>query len=214
MRYIHTILALSIFLLSCKKSATPEPIPTVTIGSQVWMLKNLDVTNYSNGEPIPYVPDSATWAKLTTGAWCYYNNDPSLNNTYGKLYNWYAVNDARGLAPAGFHVPSDAEWTTLSTFLGGDSVAGGKLKERGIIHWKSSNTAGTNSSGLTCLPGGSRYYNGVFYYIGIYGFWWSSTRSTISSGTAWSRNLRTDFEGIDRSPGDKEDGYSVRCLKD
>ncbi|NQW78846.1 MAG: fibrobacter succinogenes major paralogous domain-containing protein, partial [Chitinophagaceae bacterium] len=97
---------------------------SILIGTQNWMDKNLNVSTYQNGDIIQYVSDPAAWAALTTGAWCYYNNDPANNAIYGKLYNWYAVNDLRGLAPKGWHIPTDAEWTTLSTTLGGDAIAG------------------------------------------------------------------------------------------
>jgi len=117
------------------------------------MCKNLDVDHYRNGDPIPEVQDSAQWVNLKTGAWCYYNNSDSLGKIYGKFYNWYAVNDPRRLAPIGYHVPSDAEWTVLSTFLGGNKGSGGKMKETDTTHWSSPNKGATNSSGFTALPG-------------------------------------------------------------
>jgi uncharacterized protein (TIGR02145 family) len=127
---------------------------TVTIGTQVWMVENLKTTKYRNGDPIPNVTGNA-WAALTTGAYCWYNNDAATYKaTYGALYNWYAVADSRNIAPTGWHVPTDAEWTTLTTFLGGESVAGGKLKETGTNHWTSPNTGATNETGFTALPGG------------------------------------------------------------
>ena len=157
---------------------TPQDT-TVSICDQVWMKKNLDVDHYRNGDPIPQVTDPTQWANLTTGAWCYYNNDPANRTTYGKIYNWYAVNDSRGLAPVGWHIPTDAEWTELENCLGGESVAGGKMKETGTTHWLSPNTGATNESGFTALPGGSRsYMNGLYYEIGQSGAWWSSTEFT------------------------------------
>src|ERR1035437_8570614 len=146
---------------SCKKTNTNPPtppvsIPSVTICTQVWMLKNLDVSTYRNGDLIPKVTTTTAWDALTTGAWRWCNNDPAMGVIYGKLYNWYVVNDPRGLAPTGWHVPSDAEWTTLSTCLGGYAVAGGAMKETGTTHWTSPNTGATNSSGFTGLPGGGR----------------------------------------------------------
>jgi uncharacterized protein (TIGR02145 family) len=145
---------------------------------KVWMRKNLDVRTYRNGDKIPHVKSKAIWDTLTTGAWCWYNNDSATGAAYGKLYNWYAVNDPRGLAPTGWHVPSDAEWDTLSTFLGGDGYAGGKMKETGTTHWWDPNADATNSSGFTALPGGTRYYLGEFFDAGGYGYWWSSTEAT------------------------------------
>ena len=130
---------------------------TPTSCGQTWMLKNLDVDRYRNGDPIPKVTDPSIWTSLTTGAYCYYNNDSATYAaTYGKLYNWYAVHDPRGLAPEGWHIPSDAEWATLETCLGGSSVAGGKMKETGTTHWTAPNTDATNSSGFAGLPGGFR----------------------------------------------------------
>lgn len=192
--------------------AVPTHYPSVTICSQKWMDKNLDVTTYRNGDTISYVTDPAAWAALITGAWCYYNNDPSTNATYGKLYNWYAVNDTRGLAPAGWHVPSDAEWTTLVTCLGGSSVAGGKMKVTGTTTWASPNTGATNTSGWAGLPGGYRTNDGTFYNVGSNGYWWSSTEA--NTALAWYRNLYYDFGNITRFSYDKQVGFSVRCLRD
>lgn len=185
---------------------------TVTIGNQVWMAKNLDVDHYRNGDLIPEVKDSAQWANLTTGAWCYYNNDTANGAIYGKLYNWHAVNDSRGLAPDGWHVPSDAEWTLLSTYLGGESVAGGKLKEAGTTHWQSPNKDATNEIGFTALPCGIRYWYGAFNGIGLWGNWWSSTEYGTSN--AWFRGLGCDYSYLYRYSIDKEEGFSVRCVKD
>ena len=193
---------------------TLASMPSVTICTQVWMLKNLDVSTYRNGDPIPQVTDSIQWANLTTGAWCYYNNDPANGVTYGKLYNWYAVNDPRGLAPTGWHVPSDAEWNTLSTCLGGYAVAGGAMKETGTTHWTSPNTGATNSSGFTGLPGGARDFNGTFSNVGNSGIWWSSTG--INTTYAWYSFLyyfngsiiRTNYNMTNYN---KRDGFSVRA---
>jgi uncharacterized protein (TIGR02145 family) len=182
------------------------------IGSQVWMLRNLDVTTYRNGDPIPQVTDATEWAGLTTGAWSYYNNDPANGVVYGKLYNWYAVNDSRGLAPTGWHVPSDTEWTTLTDYLGGESVAGGPMKEVGTTHWTAPNTGATNSSGFTGFAGGTRFSNGAFYNIGINGSWWSSTE--YSSTDAWYRYLYFSTSNVYRISLNKANGYFVRCIKD
>jgi uncharacterized protein (TIGR02145 family) len=176
------------------------------------MPKNLDVAFYRNGDPIQQVTDPAAWDGLTTGAWCYYNNDPILGNKYGKLYNWYAVNDPRGLAPQGWHVPSDAEWTTLATTLGGASVAGGKMKEPGTSNWFFPNTGADNSSGWTGLPGGFRYNVGSFDFIGSSGFWWSS--SETNTPFAWVRFLDYYDGSLFRNYFNKQNGFSVRCLRD
>lgn len=182
---------------------------SVTIGAQEWMTENLKVTNYRNGDAIPNVSNSALWGILTTGAWCYYNNDPQFNNPYGKLYNWYAVNDPRGLAPAGWHIPSDAEWTVLVNYLGGSSAAGAKLKESGSIHWQQPDSS-SNSSCFTALPGGNCNPSS-FIYINYYGFWWSS--SDAGSAGAWFFDINHNNSFTDRGTGPKTDGYSIRCIK-
>ena len=199
-------------------------LPNVTIGTQVWTNKNLDVTTYRDGTPIPEVTDPAAWAGLTTGAWCYYNNDPANGAIYGKLYNWYAVagihdNDPNTpnkiLAPQGWHVPSDAECTKLTTFLGGTSIAGGaggKLKETGYLHWQIPNSAATNSSGFTCLPGGYRYNYGTFIYINKQGGWWSSSENLATS--AWNLILRYDSIDHNRYAPPKKNALSVRLIRD
>jgi uncharacterized protein (TIGR02145 family) len=190
---------------------------TVTIGSQVWMKENLKTSKYRNGNPIPTNLSDADWQNTTIGAYAIYNNDVANNTTYGKLYNWYAVTDPRGLCPAGWHLPSDAEWTTLENFLGGASVAGGKMKSTGTIEggtglWYSPNQDATNSSGFTGLPGGSRFFNGSYGSFGFYGFWWSSTE--FSSTVAWNRNLDYFNGNSGRSNDFKSNGLSVRCLRD
>ena len=187
--------------------------PANTICTQQWMDKNLEVTTYRNGDPIPYVTDPVAWAALTTGAWCYYNNDPSNNATYGKLYNWYAVNDPRGLAPAGWHVPSTTEWTTLETCLGGPTVAGGKMKVNGTTTWQSPNTGASNSSGFAGHPGGYRdELNGSYGFIGQYGNWWSSTQSGPSN--AFFRYLYYADASFYVFSLPKQRGQFVRCIKD
>ncbi|MBU3714533.1 MAG: hypothetical protein FGM46_06245, partial [Ferruginibacter sp.] len=178
-------------------ASVPDALPTIQIGTQKWMSKNLDVAFYRNGDPIPQVTDPTAWASLTTGAWCYYNNDPIQGNKYGKLYNWYAVNDPRGLAPQGWHIPTDAEWTMLATTLGGASLAGGKMKEPGTLNWTTPNTGADNSSGFAGLPGGYRYDAGTFYNIGSFGGWWSSTES--STVRAWCRSLDYGYGDVYRS---------------
>ena len=176
------------------------------------MLNNLEVTTYRNGDPIPQVTDPAAWGLLSTGAWCYYNNNSANGPVYGKLYNWYAVNDPRGLAPAGWHVPSDGEWTTLSTCLGGDLIAGGPMKEIGTTHWTPPNTGATNSSGFTGLPGGGRGDDGTFSRVGNGGYWWSSTEHFQT--VAPYRYLYYDGGDIDGDNFSKRCGLSVRCLRD
>ena len=186
---------------------------TIQIGTQVWMAENLKTTHYNDGVSIPLVTDATTWTSLSTPGCSWYNNDPTtMKATYGAIYNWYTVNTGK-LCPSGWHVPTDAEWTTLTTWLGGESVAGGKLKETGTNHWVSPNTGATNTSGFTALPGGGRSNSGSFDFIGIYGYWWSSTENDISS--AWCRNLYYSFNSVFRySFFYKPFGFHVRCLKD
>lgn len=193
----------------------------ITIGTQTWTTQNLDVTTYRDGTPIPQVTDPTQWTNLTTGAWCYYNNTTANGTTYGKLYNWYAVlgihdtdtsTPNKILAPQGWHVPSDAEWTTLTTFLGGESLAGGKMKSTGTTIWLSPNTGATNSSGFTGLPGGYRNYDGTFKDTGGLGNWWSS--SEFDRSIAWYRFLNYDNARTDRKIHVGRSGFSVRCLRD
>ena len=195
-------------------SSSFVPMPAIVIGTQQWMRENLDVLTYRNGVVIPQVTDPTAWAALTTGAWCYYNNDPLNGAIYGKLYNWYAVKDITngGLAPTGWHIPTDAEWTTLGTLLGGDAVAGGKMKTTGTTRWAAPNTAATNESGFAGLPGGLRNYDGAFYNVGNFGYWWSSTESLTTS--AWLRYLDYNNGFIYRNFDNKKIGFSVRCLRD
>ncbi|HEX5152597.1 MAG TPA: fibrobacter succinogenes major paralogous domain-containing protein [Parafilimonas sp.] len=194
-------------------STQPSKIPSVIIGAQVWMKNNLNVSRYRNGDKIPQVKDSVKWATLTTGAWCWYNNDSATGAVYGKLYNWYAIHDPRGLAPAGWHIPSSSEWLAASTFLGTNAHnAGGKMKETGTDHWLDPNVEATNSSGFTALPGGYRSTIGQFCYINFLGLWWTSTEA--GSKYAWCRRLHSYGGFIDSMSYEKQRGFSVRCVKD
>ena len=208
------IIGISLLLASCETKIKKEnnvKIESVKIGTQIWMQRNLDVDHYRNGDSIPEVRDSAIWSKLRTGAWCYYNNDLANGKIYGKLYNWYAVNDSRGLAPKGWHVPDYEEWTELEDSLGGWKIAGGKLKEKDTLNWLKPNTGATNESGFTALPGGCRLESGKFFFIGKHGKWWSSTMK--DSITVRYRNLLYDYDDFYNFWADKEFGFSVRCVK-
>jgi uncharacterized protein (TIGR02145 family) len=183
----------------------------VTIGTQVWMAENLKTTKYNDGSAIPLVTDYNTWGDLKTPGYCWFNNDIFYKNTYGALYNWFAVNTGM-LAPIGWHVPSDAEWSVLTTFLGYEDVAGGKMKETGTSHWKAPNQGATNTSSFTGLPGGYRDYNGIFTDLGDRaGFW---TTSTANTGDAWLRELHFSYQTVNRYDWYQVHGYSVRCIKD
>jgi uncharacterized protein (TIGR02145 family) len=185
---------------------------SVKICNQIWMRYNLDVDHYRNGDSIPEVRNSTQWANLNYGAWCYYNNDPANGKIYGKLYNWYAVNDPRGLAPVGWHIPSDQEWKQLEICLGGDSLAGGKMKETGTSHWLSPNYGASNSSGFTAIPAGYQVYLGNFFSIGTESLWWTSTNR--SSASSWGRNIDYDSSILYLFEYDQNFGLSVRCVRD
>ena len=194
----------------------------VTIGTQIWQSINLTVSTYSDGTLIPQVSDPTQWANLTTGAWCYYNNDPANGNVYGKLYNWYAVAgiyDAasladptlrKNLAPIGYHIPTYSEWITLKNYIGGDG-SGGELKETGTSHWTAPNTNATNSSGFTALPGGARSSDdGSFNSITVLGNWWCL--SDNDSLEAYCYSL-VNFNGLALTNSTyKSTGFSVRCI--
>jgi hypothetical protein len=207
--YIYLLLGLILIYTSFIKANSQN---TVKIGNQTWTTKNLDVSKYRNGDEIPHVNDPLSWSRLTYGAWCYYENVDSNVTTYGKLYNLYAVLDPRGLAPAGFHIPSDKDWTTLTDYLGGKEEAGVKMKEAGSTHWPRPNTGATNSSGFTGLPGGYRDDNGSFFSMGVNGFWWSSTEGFTYF--AWNRYPDNLYGLVGRDFGYKSYGMSIRCVAD
>ena len=238
-KYLKTILLLLFIVTfaSCKKESPVEdpPFPppietgtvtdidgnsyrTVKIGNQWWMADNLKTTKYRNGDPIPNVTDNSAWAALSTPAYCWYeNNNSAYGTVYGALYNWYTVDAAsngnRNICPAGWHIPTDAEWATLTSYLGGVSQAGGKMKEAGTSHWFAPNTGATNSSGFAALPGGYRgYTTGAFGNIGIFGHWWSSTQADAS--LAWGEGLFNQENSADHSTSAKKNGFSIRCVKD
>jgi uncharacterized protein (TIGR02145 family) len=210
---VGLILGFLFLVFSSKlKANNPESInyESVTIGTQTWMIKNLDVDHYLNGDPIPEVKNASEWSNLSSGAWCYYSNDPVIGKVYGKLYNWYALNDPRGLAPKGWHIPKDVEWKTLLTFLSED-VAGAKMKEVGTSHWISPNQGATNESGFSALPSGWRNYDGPFYYLGSYCNLWSANEN---SSYAWYCALYFVYPKANLFTGSKNYGFSIRCLKD
>ena len=185
----------------------------VIIGTQSWMGENLKVTRYRNGDSIPNVLDHIEWETLSFGAYSSYNNDTSLGNSYGFLYNWKVVQDSRKVCPDGWHVPTDAEWSTLINYLGGESIAGGKLKEKGTSHWRGPNIGATNESLFTALPGGYRSpENREFSSIGGIGYWWSSTDYNLTS--AWWRFMSDGSTDVFRGYGPKRAGFSIRCIRD
>jgi uncharacterized protein (TIGR02145 family) len=185
--------------------------PVRKIGSQTWMLENLKSTNYQNGDEIPMGLDNDVWGITTSGAHSIYNYDQGNNSVYGKLYNWYAGVDSRKIAPVGWHVPSREEWETLFSFLGGSSVAGGEMKETGLAHWVSPNTGATNSSGFTGLPTGTRLNTGGFSFMGIGGYWWTTTEDNLDANAVLLKNDATDALVI---TGSRQNGAAIRCIKD
>ncbi len=181
---------------------------TVQIGTQTWMAENLRTETYNQGTAIPFVTDRTKWAALATSGYCWYN---SSSDFYGALYNWHAV-DTGLLCPVGWHVPTDTEWTILTDYLGGETLAGIKLKEPETLHWSSLNSNTTNESGFTALPGGYRNYQGIFANIRQMGYWWSSTKD--GSSYAVYRALAGNYSNVDKNISFIKSGFSVRCLKD
>ena len=186
-------------------------LQTVQIGTQTWKAKNASVETYQNGDVIPEVTDAAAWNSLTTGAWCYYANSTANGTVYGKLYNWYAVHDPRNMAPVGWHVPTDAEYATLQTYLGGSAIAGGKLMSTGTSLWAASNASSTNSSGFSGLPGGYRLPNGGFNSGANWAVYWASDDN---GGNPYDWQLRSNNTAFNHYPDAKTFGFSVRFIKD
>ena len=186
--------------------------PTVIIGKQEWLAQNLRTTKFNDGTNIQQVTNLTTYVSLSTPAYTWYNNDISNKEAYGALYNWYTVNTGK-CCPEGWHVPSDAEWTKLTKALGGEEIAGGKLKEEGTAHWDSPNIGATNLTGFTALPGGYIFTGGAFGNIDTNGFWWCSTE--FGADRAYSRIMYFNDENVTRhSDYFKTLGLSIRCIKD
>jgi uncharacterized protein (TIGR02145 family) len=184
---------------------------TAKIGSLTWMIENLKTTRFNDGTTIPIVTDKTAWAALSTPAYCWYNNDTTYKNAYGALYNGYTISTGK-LCPAGWHVSTNTEWSALLASLGGESVAGAKLKETGSNHWSVPNSGATNESLFTALPGGSRYSNGLFFSIKNLGYWWSPIeRNTFNS---WYRSMYYQDNAVSLNFIDSTNGFSVRCVKD
>ncbi|MBU1012237.1 MAG: fibrobacter succinogenes major paralogous domain-containing protein [Bacteroidetes bacterium] len=215
---LFALIIISMPFLSCKKVLEAafygEPVPKETqikIGENWWMQYNLSRTRFRNGDLIGEARTNEEWLKAGEEgkpAWCYYQNESDNDQKYGKLYNWYAVNDSRGLAPDGWHIPSDAEWTALENFLGGAQVAGTKMKS--TSGWKR-NDMNTNESGFTGMPGGRRSSDGSFVNEGEGGYWWSATEN---GSNAWFRMLSFSNTFVYRSSTGKNRGLSVRCIRD
>jgi uncharacterized protein (TIGR02145 family) len=225
MKYSHKALYGLLFLLitvmtpvsdlrAAEKDIDRHTINSVSINGQVWMQENLDVSRYRNGDLIRYAATNQDWldaAAKGEGAWSYYKNDAASNRKYGRLYNWYAVHDPRGLAPSGWHIPTSQELNKLTKALGGPSVAGGKMKTTGSSLWLSPNFAADNSSRFSALPGGMRGTGGGFIFMGENAYFWSSSESTptISWYSVVSSHLPIIVQGTEHNA----DGMSVRCIK-
>lgn len=217
-------------LSGCKKDDSTNPVVTdidgnlyhtVNIGGQVWMVENLTVTKYRNGDPIPNITDDNEWSIQTEGAYCNYNNDESTDKKFGKLYNWLAVTDSRNIAPEGWHIPSDAEWLSLENYIAAHFGSSPNVAKAlaAATEWTIFSEGGSvgkdltknNSSGFTALPGGYRL-NGKFNKIGDYSGWWSSTES--AENNAWIRVLFFSYNNLATIYHDKANGFSVRCIQD
>jgi len=186
---------------------------TVRIGTQTWMIGNLKVTHYRNGVPIPNVYDDVLWTNSSDGAYCLVDNDSvDYKNKYGLLYNFYAVKNKNQLCPKGWHIPTESECRILINYLGGEEVAGYKIKDNSFRLWKTKNTYATNESGFSGLPAGGRGRLGSADDVGYYATWWSST--SYDSQYAWHWGLYPDKVSIRCNPGHKASGFSVRCIKD
>jgi len=189
----------------------------VTIGTQTWMAENLRTAFYCNEESIPLISNTNSWATATTPGYSVYNSDLPSDTLWGKLYNWYAMADSRNICPCGWHVPSDAEFTTLTDFLGTEAIAGGKMKTTGVLEngdglWTIDNYLATNESGFTAIPAGGRMSNGS--YTGLYQSAWFGVSSENTSTTYWRRYLENLSGGVNRSSVNKRTGCSIRCVQD
>lgn len=214
MKILVVVVALCL-VVSCQydpvKDVDGNSYKVVKIGNQLWTASNSNVSTFRNGDTIPHVKSAEEWQKAGENeqpAWCYYDNESSNEEKYGKLYNWYAVTDERGIAPEGWRVPTDEDWKTLEKTLGGVEKAGEALKSK--TEW--TKKVGKNSSGFSALPGGYRNYKGDFDSKGKYGAFWSSSESV--DNMAWYRYLFDDNNLLNRLNFSKEDGMSVRWVKD
>lgn len=211
------LLVFIVALISCNKKNdeisrnSPVNLPSVKIGNQIWTTQNLDVERYRNGDLIQQITDPNVWNIMDAGAWCYFNNDPSTNSKFGKLYNWYAINDPRGLAPEGWHIPTKEEYDVLVNYLGGTPLAGGQLK--GLESWILPNNGATNTTGFNALSNGARLDQGLFQEKGKNGFWYTS--SLFSSGRTYAfRLINTESSASGIFFETKKYGCSVRLVKD
>jgi len=214
------VLIILLIQVGCKKEI-PQKLDdnneyiykTIIIGNQEWMAENLRVTHFQDGSKVPIVLNNNSWSNLTSAAMCWYDNDSLIKGqVYGALYNWYAIIDSRKLCPKGWHIPTDQEWTILADYLGDIHTVGGKMKEAGTQHWYEASPGADNSSGFTALPAGLRNLYGISTALGSNAFFWTSTNKDAT--TSWVRAIGygSDKLFVDASP--KNNGLSVRCIKD
>jgi uncharacterized protein (TIGR02145 family) len=221
--YLTIIMGIILILTnSCKKAKNSDTITdidgnvytSITIGTQTWMVENLETTRLNDGSELPLVTDAAAWGSMSAPAYCWYNYDETgYKNTYGALYNWLTVN-TKNLCPTGWHIPTDAEWDVLINFLGGEGTAGGKMRGSGMMsHWGGGNMMGVNNeTGFTALPGGFCDSNGMFNGLASNGYWWSATEN--DEANAWYLFMSSNNTAVNRGYGLKLQGCSVRCIKD
>ena len=213
-KQVYLFLVLFIISFSVNAQVMPQGFlvgPSGMIGSQLWMSKNLDVTTFNDGTAIPNFTSATGWRNLTTAAMCSYNFNPANDAVYGKLYNWYAVVDSRGVCPVNWHVPSSAEFATLNSFIGSD---GGSLKEAGLTHWNSPNTGASNKYNFTALATG---YMGTLSPSGLGNvtYFWTVTSNATDNTRAYTRSLSKDNAlFVESNLNDKIGGFSVRCIHD
>jgi len=190
---------------------------TIKIGNQNWMAENLRTSHYANGDLIPNVPESNEWINLTSGAWVHYENNPELNALHGKLYNWHAIQNAKGICPKGWHVPSNEEWNTLLNYLGGKEIAGGKLKSKLLNAWafhfngQSTESEPNNESGFSSVASGSRSVDGMFGLMSFRATYWSSNE--YSASDAYTREIFWNGDAAGSFNEYKKNGYSCRCVQ-
>jgi len=209
--------------MSCKKTeeepycrdADGNDYKTIKIGNQEWMAENLRTTKYNSGEAIPNITDNTAWTTQTAGAYCLLNNDAATKATHGALYNWATLNDTRGIAPKGWHIPTQAEWQALVDYLGGATLAGGKMKQTGTTTWTTPNTAADNSSAFNALGGGYRLFDlGTFDKVGVNAYWWSKTTDPAVADDAFRCKLYNTDATVSIKASSKKYGMYIRCVKD
>lgn len=224
-KIIFYILSFIVIFISCNRKSNTDKFTTgetvtdidgniyrtVQIGTQVWMAENLKVTKFKNGDPIVKIIDDSKWEQISEAGFCFYDNNKQLAKSYGNLYNWHVINDARGICPEGWHVPTKDDWQKLSDYLGGNEYSGDKMKETGIKFWNAPNKEATNESGFTALPGGGRDEFGKFIIDRYGAHWWSSSEDGTVDAVV--RSIYYGYASLMEDSYHKNSGFSIRCLK-